>query len=383
MNRIRIVFNKRLIVAISLGALILAFLPSGAANASVLPQDCSHWSIVASPTKDTQDILYGIAAISSSDVWAVGRYVDTQNEALIEHWNGKQWSIVRSPDLKPADSYLLAIAAVSSTDVWAVGGTSSSILIEHWNGTNWSVLPSPGAGALYGVASLSSTDIWAAGASAKTTIVAHWDGKQWSEVSSPNPGKFGNGFSAITAISSTDVWAVGSEYTTEFGFKSLVEHWNGKQWNVVKSPPPPTRYPYELRAISAVSADDIWSTGDYTINPGDVLVTLTEHWNGTKWNIVPSPSPTGDDGLFGVAALSASDVWAVGDSTSGGHQLVIHWNRTGWHIVFSPHPHGTIGSFLAVSADSASDVWAAGYSINKRDFTNQTLIEHYCSSGNG
>jgi hypothetical protein len=381
MNRIKIVFNKRLFVAIFLGAFVLALLPTGGANASTLPQSCGRWSIVASPSKDTQDILYGITAISPSDVWAVGRYVDTQNEALIEHWNGKQWSIVKSPDLKPADSYLLAIAAVSSADVWAVGSSSSSILIEHWNGANWSVLPSPGVGALYGVAPISSTDIWAAGASARRTIVAHWNGKRWSEVPNPNPGKFGNGFSAITAISSTDVWAVGSEYTTKFGFQSLIEHWNGKQWGVVKSPSP-TQYPYELRAVSAVSANDIWATGDYTVSPGDVMLTLTEHWNGTMWNIVPSPSPTGDDGLFGVSALSASDVWAVGDSTSGGHNLVVQWNGTDWNVVTSPHPHGTVSSFLAVSADSAADVWAAGFDINNRNFTYQTLIEHYCSSGN-
>ena len=38
-----------------------------------------------------------------------------------------------------------------------------------------------------------------------------------------------------------------------------------------------------------------------------------EHWNGTSWAIVPSPNMgTGNNHLNGVAAVSASDVWAVG-----------------------------------------------------------------------
>jgi hypothetical protein len=39
------------------------------------------------------------------------------------------------------------VAAVSSNDVWAVGVTSngglSATLVEHWNGTSWTVIPSP------------------------------------------------------------------------------------------------------------------------------------------------------------------------------------------------------------------------------------------------
>ncbi len=253
MNRTSIALNKQLLCGLFIGMMALLLLPPGEADALASAQHCGQWGIVASPDVVSMDVLYGIAAISPQDVWAVGRYVNTQNQALIEHWNGKRWSIVASPDPALTGSYLLGIKALSSTDVWAVGatyvGNSSSTLIIHWDGTDWKVVPSPGAGALYAVTALSSTNVWAVGANAGQTLIEQWNGTQWNIIPSPNPGKFGNGLTAVTAISSTDIWAVGAADTTEFGFQSLVEHWNGKQWHAVKSPSP-SQFPYDLRAVS-------------------------------------------------------------------------------------------------------------------------------------
>src|SRR6185312_13757431 len=97
-----------------------------------------------------------------------------------------------------------------------------------------------------------------------------------------------------------------------------------------------------------------------------------------KWSVVPSPSPTGDDILVGVVALSTSDVWAVGDYSPDNHHLIIQWNGTSWSVVPSPHRPNTISTLGAVSADSASDIWTAGLDINKHNFGYHTLIEHYC-----
>jgi hypothetical protein len=42
--------------------------------------------------------------------------------------------------------------------------------------------------------------------------------------------------------------------------------------------------------------------------------TLAEHWNGSVWSIVSTPvhSSLVEDYLFGVTAITSSDVWAVG-----------------------------------------------------------------------
>lgn len=117
---------------------------------------------------------------------------------------------------------------------------------------------------------------------------------------------------------------------------------------------------------------DVWAVG------GTDSGTLIEHWNGKQWSIVSSPSPTGNDYLLGVVVLASNNVWAVGDRSSNDQALIIHWDGTSWSEVPASFRRGTISSLGAISADSASDIWAAGFDINTQNFTYQTLIEHYC-----
>src|SRR5438477_303146 len=59
------------------------------------------------------------------------------------------WEVVPSANVGTGDNHLNAVAAVSATDVWAVGyyrtGGIFRTLIERWNGT-WSVVSSPNVG---------------------------------------------------------------------------------------------------------------------------------------------------------------------------------------------------------------------------------------------
>ena len=72
--------------------------------------------------------------------------------------------------------------------------------------------------------------------------------------------------------------------------------------------------------------------------------------------------------LYGVAALSASDAWAAGYYCTGhcggpaetDRTLIAHWDGTTWAQVPSPSPGTTVSRLSSVSADSATDVWAAG-----------------------
>src|SRR5206468_2068970 len=108
-----------------------------------------------------------------------------------------------------------------------------------------------------------------------------------------------------------DAWAVGYYYTGDDYF-TLAMHWDGTGWAVVTSPNagPGANY---LRAISALSTRDIWAVGNYSPGGLGAYQTLTEHWDGTQWTLVPSPSPSaGNSYLRGVQALSPNDAWAVG-----------------------------------------------------------------------
>ncbi len=44
--------------------------------------------------------------------------------------------------------------------------------------------------------------------------------------------------------------------------------------------------------------------------------TLTEHWDGTAWEVVPTPSPGDSTYLDAIDAVSATDVWNVGTADS-------------------------------------------------------------------
>ncbi len=297
----------------------------------------SSWSVVKSPNAALDSsVLTGIAALASNNVWAVGYAASNSNKSntsvsqtLIEHWNGFSWMIINSPDPGP-QSQLYAVAALAEENIWAVGsygGNPAQTLVEHWNGSSWTVVPSPNPGRgdnfLDSVAALSANDIWAAGSSSngrtvlgnQETLVEHWNGKAWSVVQSPNPGMEGNFFSGIAAIATNDVWAVGGSNASSQEPETLIEHWDGIAWSVVKSPNPGIGGNV-LNAVTAVSADNVWAAGYSPRSnfPGQESITLVEHWNGSAWSAVKSPNSGSDNNyLFGIAQVPSSGrIWAVG-----------------------------------------------------------------------
>src|SRR5207253_1509847 len=152
----------------------------------------------------------------------------------------------------------------------------------------------------------------------------------------------------------SNVWAVGWQANRGIA-QTLIEHWNGTQWSVVKSPSPAS-VDNELFGVAAVSATNVWAVGFIANNTanGPVEKTLIEHWNGTQWSVMKSPSPSSvDNNLTGVAAVSANDVWAVGfyaNSSNIWQTLTEHWNGTRWSVVKSPSPGSQINYFSSVAA---------------------------------
>ena len=82
----------------------------------------------------------------------------------------------------------------------------------------------------------------------------------------------------------------------------MIEHWNGTSWEVVPSPNGGSALNV-FEAVAVVAPNDVWAVG-YTQNTGGPTQTLVEHWNGTAWAIVPSPNP-------GSAELGLNDSHAI------------------------------------------------------------------------
>jgi hypothetical protein len=159
----------------------------------------------------------------------------------------------------------------------------------------------------------------------------------------------GGELNAVAATSASNAWAVGA--TADF--KSLIVHWNGSSWQRVPSPSPSGLA--ILTGVTATSAGNAWAVGFTQPNNGSGAGTLILHWNGSSWQRVPSPSPGTFASLTGVAATSASNAWAVG---SAGKILILHWNGTSWRRVHSP---GIRGSVQSVAASSGRAAWAVGF----------------------
>lgn len=366
-------------------ALLLLPVPARGVHASGPPLvQGSGWFILTTQNAGSQSQLDAADALSPSDVWAVGStgVPDFNSQTLIEHWNGRAWSVVPHPT--PAGmvgARLLGVSGDASTDVWAVGrGTPSGSLspvplVLHWNGSAWRVVDTPpetGAG-LQAVSALSPTDVWAVGDAGTGTLAEHWNGQSWSVIPTPNVQQGGD-LQGVTAVSSTDVWAVGSFFDSAFRSHAVIEHWNGTSWAVT---PSPSRGPSSsLVSVSAVSANNVWAVGqDFPSN----VATLAEHWNGTSWTVVPGPTiPVSQ--FSGVASVTSTDVWAVGSTVGQNGQLQTlaeRWNGSGWTVSATPAAFA-VSDFLAVTA-CATAIFAVGDAQRTESSPPRTLAEAHAA----
>jgi hypothetical protein len=278
------------------------------------------------------------------------------------------WQIVPVPIPASDHVALAAAAASSSSDVWSVGyvapasQTSLATLTEHFDGTRWRIVHSPTLGAdarLRGVAVISPADAWAVGdgqplgSPGAVPLLLRWNGAQWVKLrhgAFPGAGTL----SGVSATSGSDVWAVGTAQTGTTS-QTLIEHFDGTVWSVVPSPSPGTSA--QLLAVTAISATDAWAVGT-SVLPSQANLSLLEHWDGVRWSVVPAP----DQGqiLEGVAASSPRDIWAVGLGLTIRDSLADHFDGTTWTSVPAATPSIVVNQLLGVAMASTSDAWSVG-----------------------
>jgi hypothetical protein len=349
------------------------------------------WATVPAPPTGVNASLMSVTSTSDTNAWAVGSEngragTGVGAKVLIDHWDGTSWSQVATPPTPQSTASLAAVSASSATDAWAVGRdqlnrSNFQPLGLHWDGTAWSVSPSLAtalSGQLgVGVADISPTDAYAIGGhlgSAHTGLLAHWDGTSWTQVTVPQPpsNNLSSDFDAISADGPNDVWIVGTfnlEVTpTELQRETYSLHFNGSTWSIVPMPAVSTSNVnnfFSLDAVQANSPTDVWAVGSQGVI--DSSSTLIEHFNGTSWSIVPSPSPGNFGSLSGVTTSNAANnVWAVGSDQVPGltfQTLTLNWNGTAWVTV--PSPNGSTGSTVLNSVSTtpgAAIVQAVGTS---------------------
>lgn len=352
--------------------------------AATTAQTGTAWAGAAPPAAISGGYLRGVSAVSATDVWAVGDTASYPDATMSAHWNGRSWQQVSIPTTSGGNGELDGVDAVSANSVWAVGSgnladaPAATGLTEHWNGHTWKIIPSASPGEGSGLSSVSvdtGSYMWAVGSYneggyVEVPFIEHWAGGKWTQVTAPVPSGPSSVLQSarlfsVSADSDSDAWAVGYYCVTSSssGCYTLTEHWNGADWSIVPSPNVTGTVTNILQAVTAISPTDAWAVG-YSDDGG-----LVEHWDGTSWSIVSSPRTRHSRGdkfqqLYGVSAVSANDIWAVGSTSPEStvyDTLVEHWNGTRWRVVRSPNPSGSTYSMLnGVTADSVGGLWAAG-----------------------
>src|SRR5579871_4178508 len=152
----------------------------------------SSWGEAPSPKDPASDVWNSVAAISSSNAWAVGTSpVAAGNRATAAEWTGRSWATTQTPDPGTKADDLLGVSGSSASDAWAVG-------YQEARGSKW-----------------------------QQTLAMHWDGSTWSTVPAPNVGTKNNVLTAVASSGPSDVWAVGIYYASNSRVDTLTEHWDG------------------------------------------------------------------------------------------------------------------------------------------------------------
>jgi hypothetical protein len=359
-----------------------------------------------SPHPGSNSTLNAIYCPAAGNCWAVGQYEKNGAQIdQIQHWNGKKWTQVATPNPGGTGSGdvadLYGVRCLPAANCWAVGyyvkNHADLDQLLHWNGRKWSTAAAPTPGGtlandfneLFGVTCTSASNCWAAGqygAFVDTSQLIlnqalHWNGKRWSLVSTPQPGgKAESDVSSLQAIrcnSASNCWAVGDDGNLGMSTVHLSDEalrWNGRKWSSVAILTLTGASDLDsLIGLTCTSAANCWAVGER--QTPSVITNRALHWNGTKWSAVTTPNPDGTGSkasniLFDTFCSKPSNCWAVGNfgsETSGPGSIkneALHYNGTKWTTVATPDPVGTASGdtneLNGVRCTAAASCWAVG-----------------------
>jgi hypothetical protein len=221
--------------------------------------------------------------------------------------------------------------------------------VLRYDGTAWTevTLPDDITGVLSGVEAIAPNDVWVVGftgdvaSGQNRALVLHWDGELWANVDLGRAA--GTGASVLRDVGSTggdDIWAVG-----ELRGRPLILHSDGRRWE---------RNETEVRgvthAVEPVGRDDVWAVG-----------VPVHRFEEGAWSLGANIRRDGQ--LFGVAAVSPTDVWTVGIRPGKGtvtRALILRFDGERWRPVNGTTISGS-EALTAVDALDDGTVLAVGY----------------------
>jgi hypothetical protein len=244
-------------------------------------------------------------------------------------------------------------------------------LVERWDGHRWSIqrVPQHNNWYLYGVSCSSATDCTAVGlrddptTHQPTTLAERWHGGSWSVQRTASPAAaHGSWLYGVSCASASACTAVGFYYKNGHQ-RTLAERWDGRRWSV-QDTPSPTGGDSALQAVSCPSARVCAAVGEHAT--GHLRgVALAERWTGHRWSLQRTPDSSGSQSsdLYGVSCSSGRTCIAVGVADAGldqGATLAERWNGRRWTVGKTPHPAHVPSYLHGVSCRSPRACFAVG-----------------------
>lgn len=257
-----------------------------------------------------------------------------------------KWHVVKTVKTDLTGDFT-AVVATGKTTGWAFDGLGETSKATAWreNGTTWSKVAFPSAAGeqVVTAAATSPKDVWVFTQNliSGPSRVLRWNGSKWSVVKT-----FSNAIADATVISPSDVWVYGDPAEP---FEPALGVWfyNGKKWTQVSK---------TIQGGSALSNKNVWGFSGASV----------EHWTGAKWvatsvaKLLPAKNPNGlnSPAVAGVLALSASNVYALGNGNAqdeGGPTVLLHYNGSTWtKLATGQFGYGPGPQF---SADGKGGLW--------------------------
>ncbi|MEV4241895.1 hypothetical protein AB0J63_00635 [Streptosporangium canum] len=298
--------------------------PSGAATGAVTAS--TAWAATADAGLPGSSALLDVAATGPRDAWAVGykdSAEDREGAPAVLRWDGSRW---REIPLTGDDvHHLEGVSAAGPDDVWVVGNGRSAFA-AHWDGRRWAREKPFGVVEDYRLADVATTDgtAWFAGNGPSKAVVLKWDGREFGNALST-----GGAFNAITAKEG-HVWAVGSSE------RHMPLIWHGTPDGAWESSPAPEIPGGGLNRVWQISPSEVWAVGEVTTGPDDRAGRpLVLRWDGSSWSRVEVPVRLG--ALHGVTASGPGDLWVSGiDADHAGQVLFLRFDGAKWSREYGP-----------------------------------------------
>lgn len=305
----------------------------GSQNQQAARLEDSGWESMTLPTVSQSNLL-DVSCTGPSECTAVGSQ-GSSPLTLAERWNGSQWSTQTTANPSGGTSVILnGVSCASASLCIAAGryvnGTSpANALIEKWNGTNWSIdtVPIP-AGATQawfeGISCSSTTACVAVGtyqnsSGVKHALIERWSGTSWAIQTPPEPGGATRTDLYGVSCKLTACTAVGTYWNASGNF-TYVLRWNGSAWSIQSSPNVATSTVNTLTDVSCFTSIKCVAVGTAqptATGPNDYPMAMG--WDGTSWTLetIPMSEGTKSGALYDVSCTSTADCLSVGTHSLG------------------------------------------------------------------